>query len=328
MSSAVGSTCAPADAWPTGTANLAVSPPSGLALSESTDGGKTWSSAVSIPFSYEDATGGPARSYPQFAVGPNGTLHIVYNRNPTPELTGASEVYDRASYDGGTTWSEPRVLSDDDPKNFGGQFFPNISVAPNGRIDVAWWGTRDKQGLRATDVYYTFSNDDGKTWAKDERITDVSVDRRYGIWGNNYDIASAPGITSNNSYVVFGWDDTRNSDKSFADSAAVGGGLQDIYTADAQFSLIGGGSSKAAKVLLAGVIGLFGVALLVLLAAMPTRRRIGPSGVTTSPGAAGWLVTSGQPGDQAMWPGAPASSISGRPADAQAVRPPSRLTAS
>ena len=267
--------------WPTGTANLAVSPPSGLALSKSTDGGKTWSSAVAIPFSYENATGGPAGSYPQFAVAPNGTLHIVFNRNPTPDITGTSEVYDRASYDGGKTWSAPRVLSDDDPKNFGGQFFPNISIAPNGRVDVAWWDTRDKQGLRATDVYYTYSNDDGKTWSKNQRVTDMSVDRHYGIWGNNYDIASAPGITSNNSYVVFGWDDTRNSDKSFADSASVGGGLQDIYTADAQYAAIGGGSSKAAKLALAGVLGLFGVGLIVVLAATINRRRGGPRPVTT-----------------------------------------------
>jgi hypothetical protein len=268
--------------WPTGTANLALSPPSGLALSKSTDGGKTWSSAVSIPFSYDNATGGPAGSYPQFAVAPNGTLHIVYNRNPTPDITGTSEVYDRASYDGGKTWSEPRVLSDDDPKNFGGQFFPNLSIAPNGRIDVAWWDTRDRQGLRATDVYYTYSNDDGKTWSKNQRITDQSVDRHYGIWGNNYDIASAPGIASNNSYVVFGWDDTRNSDKTFADSSAVGGGLQDIYTADAQFAAVGGGASQTAKVLLAAVVGLLGVGLIVLLAAMVTRRRTGQAAATTS----------------------------------------------
>ena len=147
---------------------------------------------------------------------------------------------------------------------------------------MAWWDTRDRQGLRATDVYYTYSNDDGKTWSKNQRITDQSVDRHYGIWGNNYDIASAPGIASNNSYVVFGWDDTRNSDKTFADSTAVGGGLQDIYTADAQFAAVGGGASQTAKVLLAAVVGLLGVGLIVLLAAMVTRRRTGQAAATTS----------------------------------------------
>ena len=264
--------------WPTGTVNITPSPPGGLALSKSTDGGKTWSSAIAIPFSYENATGGPASAYPQFAINPEtGALHIVYNRNPTPDLTGASEVYDRASYDGGKTWSEPRVMSDDDPKNFGGQFFPNLSIAPNGRVDVVWWDTRDMQGLRATDAYYTYSTDDGRTWSKNIRVTDQSVDRKLGIWGNNYDIASQPGVASTNAYAVFGWDDTRNSDKTFSDSSAVGGGLQDVYVAAAQFEAIGGGSSKAAKVVLAGVAGLLAVGVVLFLGALVTRRRTGPA---------------------------------------------------
>ena len=270
--------------WPTGTANVTPAPPSGLALSKSSDGGKTWSSAVSIPFSYENATGGPAGAYPQFAVSPKtGSLHIVYNRNSTPDLVGASEVFERASYDGGATWSEPRVLSDDDPKNYGGQFFPNLSIAPNGRIDVVWWDTRDMQGLRATDAYYSYSDDDGKTWAPNIRLTEQSIDRRLGIWGNNYDIASQPGVASTNAYAVFGWDDTRNSDRSFQDNNTVGGGLQDLYIAAAQFEAIGGGSSSAAKVALAGVVGLLAVGLMLLLGAVVTRRRGGDSSVVQEP---------------------------------------------
>jgi len=269
--------------WPTGTVNITPSPPGALALSKSADGGKTWSSAVVIPNSYDNATGGPASAYPQFAISPTtGALHIVYNRNPTPELTGASEVYDRASYDGGKTWTEPRVLSDDDPKNYGGQFFPNIAIAPNGRVDVVWWDTRDMQGLRATDAYYTYSTDDGKTWSKNQRITQQSVDRKLGIWGNNYDIASQPGVASTNAYAVFGWDDTRNSDKSFSDNKSVGGGLQDVYVAAAQFEAIGGGSSKTAKLVLAGAVGLLVVGLAVLVAALVTRRRSGIPPETTA----------------------------------------------
>ena len=269
--------------WPTGTVNITPSPPGALALSKSADGGRTWSSAVVIPNSYDNATGGPASAYPQFAISPTtGTLHIVYNRNPTPELAGANEVYDRASYDGGKTWTAPHVLSDDDPKNFGQQLFPNLSIASNGRVDVVWWDTRDMPGLRATDAYYTYSTDDGKTWSKNQRITQQSVDRKLGIWGNNYDIASQPGIASTNAYAVFGWDDTRNSDTSFSDNKSVGGGLQDVYVAAAQFEAIGGGSSKTAKLVLAGAVGLLVVGLAVLVAALVTRRRSGIPPETTA----------------------------------------------
>lgn len=40
--------------WPTGTANITPAPPGGLALSKSTDGGKTWSSVLAIPPSYDN----------------------------------------------------------------------------------------------------------------------------------------------------------------------------------------------------------------------------------------------------------------------------------
>ncbi len=260
--------------WPTGTANLANSPPGGLALSKSTDGGKTWATSLALPFSYENATGGPAGAYPQMVVSPTtGALHIAFNRNPTPELAGASDVYVRSSYDGGKTWTEPKNIGDDDPKVYAGQYFPNLSIAPNGRIDVAWWDTRDTPGQRFNDVYYAYSTDDGKTWSKNQRISDQSVDRRLGIWGLNYDIASQPGVTSTNEYAVFGWDDTRNSDKTVKDNAYLGGGLQDIYIAAAQFQALGGGTSSTAKVVLAGVVGLLAVGFVLILAAALTRRR-------------------------------------------------------
>lgn len=261
--------------WPTGSANIASAPPGGLALSKSTDGGKTWSTALSLPFSYANAIGGPAGAYPQLAVTPQGTLHIVYNRNPTPELAGASEVYHRRSTDGGKTWSDPKPLSDEDPNLYAGQYFPNLSVAPNGRIDVAWWDTRDTPGMRSNDVYYTYSDDDGKTWSKNQRITDQSVDRRLGIWGLNYDIASQPGVGSANSYAIFGWDDTRNSDRTVRDNTYVGGGLQDVYIGAAQFSALGAGGSKTAKIVLAATFGLLAVGLVLVAAALVVKRRGG-----------------------------------------------------
>jgi len=258
--------------WPTGTANIADSPPSGMALSKSTDGGKTWSSALAIPFSYENARGGPANAYSQLAVTREGSLHIVYNLNPTPDIANYSEVMHRASYDGGRTWTDAKSLGDADPKLYAGQYFPNLSVAPNGRIDVAWFDTRDTPGMRSTDVYYAHSTDDGKTWSKNQRMSDVSIDRRLGVYGSGYDIAGQVGIASTNAYALVGWDDTRNSDEGSKANIVPGGGLQDIYLSAAQFEAIGGGTSSAAKVVLAGVVGLLVVGIVLLLGAMVTRR--------------------------------------------------------
>ena len=262
--------------WPTGTANIADSPPPGMALSKSTDGGKTWSSALAMPPSYDNARGGPANAYSQLAVTEEGSLHIVYNVNPKPDIANYSEVFHRASYDGGQTWSEAKSIGDADPNLYAGQYFPNLSVAPNGRIDVAWFDTRDRPGMRATDVYYAYSEDDGRTWSKNLRITDVTIDRNLGVYGSGYDIAGQVGVASTKEYAVIGWDDTRNSDPGSKANIVPGGGLQDIYIAAAQFEALGGGGmSRAAKVALAGVVGLLAVGLMLVVAAVMARRGTG-----------------------------------------------------
>ncbi|MGH9266605.1 MAG: sialidase family protein, partial [Acidimicrobiales bacterium] len=174
--------------WPTGTANVTPAPPSAMAVSTSRDQGRTWSSVVGIPFSYDNARGGPANAYQQLAVSPQtGSLHIVYNQNPTPAIEGRSDVFHRASYDGGATWTAPKDITDDRADLYAGQFFPNLTIAPNGRIDIAWWDTRDTPGMRLNDVYYSYSIDDGQTWSRNQRITDRSIDRNLGVWGANYD---------------------------------------------------------------------------------------------------------------------------------------------
>ena len=264
--------------WPTATANIAAAPPGGLALSKSTDGGRTWNTSLALPFSYENPVGHLATTYPQMVVSPTGALHVVFSRNPTPDLAGAGEVFHRASYDGGKTWTAPNALSDDNPNSGAIQGLPNLSVAPNGRIDVAWWDNRDSPGQPFNDVYYTYSEDDGKTWSPNQRITDQSVNRRFGAWGNNFDVTSLPGIASTNAYALIGWDDTRNSDFRVNDTGTLGSGLQDVYVAAAQFQGIGG-SSISSPLVAAGLLGLFLGGLALLLMASASKRRRSAVGV-------------------------------------------------
>jgi hypothetical protein len=256
--------------WQSSTSNVTPSPPAGRFLSKSTDGGKTWTTTETMPFSYDNAGA-------RFAVSPEGALHIIFGRNPKPELSGYGDIYAQSSTDGGKTWSAAKNLTDDDPAKLVGQFIPNISVAPNGRVDAVWWDTRDDPGIRSNDVYYSYSLDDGKTWSKNTRITDINVDRRIGIWGANYDISSPPAVTSTDAYTLFGWDDTRNTDELYPASVTqeFGAGVQDVYTAVEQFSVLGGGTSSAAKVALAAVVGLLFVGLVLVGAAVAARRRAG-----------------------------------------------------
>jgi len=257
--------------WLSGTANVTPAPPPARYLSTSTDGGKTWNTAQTMPFSYDNAS-------PRMAVSPGGTIHIVYGRNPRPDIAGYGQIFHQASADGGRTWSEAKVLTDDTPADLRGKFFPNISVAPNGRVDTVWWDTRDDPGIRANDVYYSYSADDGKTWSANRRITDQSVDRKIGVWGANYDINSPPAVSATNAFALFGWDDSRNSDEAYDIPAngEAGGGLSDVYTALAQFSEVGPANNDAARIALAAVVGLLIVGLVLLAASLAFKRRYGP----------------------------------------------------
>ncbi|MFN2608452.1 MAG: hypothetical protein ABR511_11280 [Acidimicrobiales bacterium] len=260
--------------WPASSANITPSIPTGIMVSRSTDKGKTWTTTQVGTFSYTNG------SFLQMAWSPGGgsqgTLHLVYPGSLTPTVGGQSDIFYLRSTDGGKTWTDPKNLTDDDPQAFYGQYYPNVTVSPNGnRVDVAWYDTRDDIGIRSNDVYYAYSTDDGKTWSKNTRATDQSIDRRFGVWSNGYDVTSPPSLASADAYTILGWDDTRNTDKTSPDAAAPGGGSQDIYTTDVQFRAVGGGASKAAKVALAGVLGLFAVGLVLVIVSLAGRRATG-----------------------------------------------------
>lgn len=186
------------------------------------------------------------------------------------------DIFYRRSVDGGDTWSQPVTLNDDGrPEDLVGQFHPDIAVAPNGRIDVAWWDFRNDNGNFANDVYLTSSSDNGATWSPNVRVTDRSIPRRVGVWYGNADIRQAPGLAATDDFTVVAWDDTRSNEG--PDEA------QDIYTGVVQFNVLAANTPKAAQYALAaaGGVAVFGF---VLLALSGSRRRRGPvAGATAAP---------------------------------------------
>jgi hypothetical protein len=260
--------------WPATSANLTPSIPTGIMISKSTDQGKTWTTNQAGTFSYNNGSFIQAAWSP--GGGPDGTLHIVYPGVARPEVSGYSDISYIQSRDGGQTYSDPVNVTDDDAALLVGQYYPNITVTPNGdRVDLTWYDTRDDPGYRSNDVYYAYSTNDGDSWSKNIRVSDQPIDRRLGVWALNYDVNTPPGMASANDYTVFAWDDTRNNDLAIVDNNALGGGAQDFYVAQVQFEPIGGGASKAAKVILAAVVGLLAVSLVLILVAFIARNRAG-----------------------------------------------------
>jgi hypothetical protein len=255
-------------AWVSTSANISPSPQFAHFLSKSTDRGKTWTVTEISPFSPTNTNGFNALHLVWSPKGgPQGSLNFVYEGSNRPQVANFTQVFYRRSVDGGKTWSDAKVLNDTDPAELTYSGDPNIAVAPNGRVDVAFWDTRNDPGIAANDVYYTSSSDGGATWSKNVRVTDRLINRKIGVYANNYDLAGPPGLASTNDYAISGWDDTRNGD------AVVN--TQDIYMGVVQYKAIATGSN-AAKYALAATVGVVLVGLVLLLTTAINRNRGGP----------------------------------------------------
>ncbi len=189
----------------------------------STDQGRTWGEPVEV-----DPGAGAHRKWLLAADPSSDTLYAVWYGNPTkPEADIRDQdwldIFLRVSPDGGKTWSEARAVNEGARSTAGvKRYDPGISVAPNGRVDIAWYDFRnspvpegvqnyDFNGGGFQDVYYTSSFDQGKTFQRpDVRVTDRIIDRNIGVWSNNYHSHTNVGIASTNDSVYFAWQDSRN----------------------------------------------------------------------------------------------------------------------
>lgn len=208
----------------------------GIWVAKSLDGGETFSEPVLAAethwwFPYFSGLYGfrwlvPT---PATAVGPDGTIYIAYEDDPDgPEGPDMADIFLVYSRDGGRTWSEPVRVNDD--SGHAAQFFPMIAVRrSDNSIHIAWGDKRlDPDGV-GYDIYYTYSRDGGATFAKNIRVTDITINPLFGIpffIGDYFGMA----VTDNNVYIV--WTDSRRGSLAPVPGAYRGAALnQDIYIA-------------------------------------------------------------------------------------------------
>jgi len=213
-----------------------------IQVASSSDAGRTWS-APTVASVFNETEFRPrtsyfrfwASSFPQIAAGPDGELYLVYVGRPSDKPNDDGDVYLTASFDGGATWSRPRVLNDDDTEHV--QFFPSVDVSPDGNVHVMWGDMRDSPNQARYHIYYTRSEDQGETFgfvneeldisAGDTRVTDFASNPNYGFpsglfLGDYFSLAA----TEEEVYMV--WADSRlgefgpmNQKIAFARQAAV-----------------------------------------------------------------------------------------------------------
>jgi hypothetical protein len=192
----------------------------------SADHGQTWSEAKQIEEG--NAGFGHNRKWGLKADPNSDNLYAVWygHPNPRPAATDDRDVFLRVSHDSGKTWEDRVVVNDDAETPNVQHMHPNLSVAPNGRLDIVWMDSRNSPIPPGTitspgvtyvghqDVYWTYSLDNGRTFAPNIKVTDRIIDRRFGIWQGNADIHGPTGIISTDDAVYFAWQDSRNGTNS------------------------------------------------------------------------------------------------------------------
>lgn len=204
---------------------------------------------------------------------------VVWHDNRNDDL----DVFASRS-DDATEWSEPQRLNDDEVGNRVGQYYPQVSLSPGGRLDVAWYDYRDDPTPRPQPeegeplnlgsnlgevqaVYLTSSTDGGETWHDNVKVNNVRIDRTIGTWNGDYFIVVPVSLTSWDDSVLVSWSDTRNGNASTQ--------TQDIYASRVTASQDGGLQLGAWLIGGAGVLIGAGIALLAAVALL--RRSAKPS---------------------------------------------------
>ncbi len=228
-------------------------------IARSTDQGKTWEiKPLGDPIFAGTGAFTPMVWTPR--GGDKGTIVAAYNATPqTAPSMNIQDIVVQRSTDMGVTWSPMLALDDDAPDLHATAFYPQLNVAPNGRVDAAWQDNREKTATDFHfDVQYTYSTDGGVTWAPNVKVNDRSLDFNLGL-SYNFDLRYPVGIASTNQYAIVGWADTRNADELSQ--------AQDIYATALQFAPLPSTENTTAPVIAAifGGLVLAGVILLIVL---------------------------------------------------------------
>ncbi len=237
-----------------------------IRYARSTDQGKTFSPGRDID------PGNQVAPRPGVLVADPNSRSVYLAWHANEEEMNASEAFEgdfeilfRASSDGGDSWGERKVLNDDGgAASAPSQFHPNLSVAPNGRVDVAWYDGRlspvsppaageDETGFQ--DVFYTSSADKGVTFTPNVRITDRSIDRSIGVYSNNIDSKTNIGLASGDYEVHFAWQDSRNADRERQP--------EDVYTANLllEGAVMNSSASAFPRIMVLGAVLVLGLGL-------------------------------------------------------------------
>jgi hypothetical protein len=170
----------------------------------SSDGGSTFGAATTVASEVVPSQ----RVLIDLAPAPAFALDRVRGRIYAAWETALDVVLSRSD-DGGATWTPPRRIG----PSTGGQFLPGIGVAPDGRVDVAFYDrSRDPEDVLA-EVVLASSSDGGRSFAMGI-VSDRSFDSMVGSFnGDNVMLGSHLAVVSRPDDVTVVWPDTARGNR-------------------------------------------------------------------------------------------------------------------
>ena len=154
-------------------------------------------------------------------TGTNNNVYMLASVIPFGAGNGTDVMFARST-DGGQTFSPPHRINDDPINHNKWHFFGTLSVAPNGRIDVVWYDTRNAADNIQSQLFYSWSTDGGATWAPNVQVSNT-FNPQAGF-PQNQKIGDYITIVSDNTGSNVAYAATYN-----VNPQAVGGHEQDVY---------------------------------------------------------------------------------------------------
>lgn len=212
---------------------------SGIFVSQSTDGGVTWSTPVAV---FLDHTGATFSDKPwivvdQTATATNGNIYVAWNLDqggsdadshqgflvPQAQVSPVTGMVVSRSVDHGRTWSAPAVI----------QPFTKIfplgaipAVGPDGTLYVAYASISDVSG-QVTAMDLVTSHDGGLTFSPPQTVVPTVVGLPNHLKNSTFRNISMPAfaVSPSDGSLLLAWSDYRTGDADILASHSQDGGL-------------------------------------------------------------------------------------------------------
>jgi hypothetical protein len=183
--------------------------PFALVLTRSTDHGRSFSAGHEIDSGLQPS--GRFLVYlpqiPSITAGPSEQLYATWD----DARSGADRVYLRRSTDGGQTWQSPVTVTTGISDTSVSAWLPDVSVAPNGRVEVLYFQGHRNTGDNLVRAYLA-SSADGSSFTTTAVSTGAFSSAIGPLTGPSYlppDMGSKLSVFSDNGGALTAWTDSR-----------------------------------------------------------------------------------------------------------------------